>query len=153
MSSTIQQLSLPQRAAHRAARYVARVPRALPLQVYTHSTELTQFLRKRSVNNAALMTAHNPRGKRASVAANTKAHAALGAHLEALGYTTVPGHREALDGGLVEEGYLILNINAGPLEELMTKFDQEAALWCPVTGDPVLMLHVQARRNFVAADM
>lgn len=153
MSSLIQPLSLAQRAAHRAARYVARVPRTLPLHVYTHSTDLAQLLRKRAVNHAALLTAHNPRGKRASVAANAKAHAALGARLESLGYATLPGHRDALDGGPAEEGYLVLNLSAGPLEELMTQFDQEAALWCPLTGDPVLMLHPQARRNFYAADL
>lgn len=153
MTNHILPLTLSQRAAHRAARYVARTPRALPLQVGTHSTDLAQLLRKRSVSHAALLTAHNPRGKRAPPAVNAKAHAALGKQLEALGYTTLPGHRDALDGGLPEEGYLVLNINAGPLEELMTQFDQEVALWCPVTGDPVLMLHPQARRNFYAADM
>lgn len=152
MSLTIQPLSLPQRAAHRAARHVVRIPRALPLQVYTHSTELCQLLRKRAVLHAVVVTAHNPRGKRTSPGANAKAHTALGARLEALGYATLPGHREALDGGLIEEGYLVLNISAGPLEELMDEFGQEVALWCPVTGDPVLMLHPQARRNFTAAD-
>jgi hypothetical protein len=153
MSSTIAPLSLEQRAAHRAARYAVRTPRALPLQVYTHSTELLQLLRKRNCPHAALLTAHNPNGKRASAAKNAKAHAALGAQLESLGYAHLPGQREALDGGLAEEGYLVLGIGAGALEELMVQFEQEAALWCPASGDPVLMLHPQARRNFTAADI
>lgn len=153
MPATIQALTLEQRAAARAARYVARLPRALTLQVYSHSTELLQLLRKRAVSHAALITAHNPGGKRVSAARNAKAHVALGAQLEALGFASLPGHRESVDGGPIEEGYLVLGIGAGPLEALMVQFEQEAALWCPASGDPVLMLHPQARRNFTAADL
>lgn len=149
MSNLIQPLSLSQRAAHRGARYVARIPRHIPLQMNIHSSDLAQLLRKRAVNHAALLTAHNPRGKRASAGANAKAHKALGAQLEALGYATLPGHRDAIDGGAAEDGYLVFNISAGPLEGLMVQFEQEVALWCPVSGDPVLMLHPQARSNFV----
>jgi len=153
MTTNIVPLTLEQRAAHRAARYVVRQPKALPLQVYSHSSELASLLRKRNATHAALMTAHNPRGKRVTPAKNAKAHAALGARLQALGYATMPGCREALDGGQAEEGYLVFNINAGPLEVVMDEFEQEVALWCQASGEPVLMLHPQARRTLTAADL
>ena len=154
MSSTIVPLSDEQRAAHRGAHYHAATPRSMPLHVYEHSTELTQQMRKRFVQTAALMTAHNPAGKAQTPAKNKKANAALLARIEARGLSWLPGHRKSFkEGDPDEEGYLVFGITGGQLEALMEEFDQEVALWCPASGTPVLMLHPRARRHYSAAEL
>jgi hypothetical protein len=154
MQSTIVPLTEPQRAAHRGAHYHAATPRSMPLRVDVHSTDLTQLMRKRFVQTAALLTAHNPAGKKQTPAKNKKANAALLARIEALGLGWLPGHRKAFkDGDPDEEGYLVFDISGGQLEALMVEFDQEVALWCPSSGTPVLMLHPRARRNYSAAEL
>jgi hypothetical protein len=154
MQSTIVPLSETQRAAHRGAYYHAATPRSMPLRVDVHSTDLTQLMRKRFVQTAALLTAHNPAGKKQAPAKNKNANAALLARIEALGLAWLPGHRKAFkEGDPDEEGYLVFDISGGQLEALMVEFDQEVALWCPASGTPVLMLHPRARRNYSAADL
>lgn len=154
MQSTIVPLSESQRAAHRGAYYHAATPRSMPLRVDMHSTDLTRLMRKRFVQTAALLTAHNPASKKQAPAKNKKANAALLARIEALGLAWLPGHRKAFkEGDPDEDGYLVFDISGGQLEALMVEFDQEVALWCPSSGTPVLMLHPRARRNYSAADL
>jgi len=154
MQSTIVPLSELQRAAHRGAYYHAATPRSMPLRVDVHSTDLTQLMRKRFVQTAALLTAHNPAGKKQTPAKNKKSNAALLVRIEALGLSWLPGHRKAFkDGDPDEDGYLVFDISGGQLEALMEEFDQEVALWCPSSGTPVLMLHPRARRNYSAAEL
>lgn len=154
MQSTIVPLSESQRAAHRGAHYHAATPRSMPLRVDVHSTDLAQLMRKRFVQTAALLTAHNPAGKKQAPAKNKKANAALLARIEAMGLAWLPGYRKAFkEGDPDEDGYLVFDISGGQLETLMVEFDQEVALWCPSNGTPVLMLHPRARRNYSAADL
>jgi hypothetical protein len=154
MQSTIIPLSEELRAAHRGAHYHVATPRSMPLRYEVHSTDLTQLMRKRFVQSAALITAHNPAGKQQAVAKNKKANAALQARIDALGLPWLPGHRKALkEGAPDEDGYFVLGISGGQLEALMVEFDQEVTLWCPASGTPVLMLHPLARRNYYAAEM
>jgi len=154
MTSSIIVLSEELRAAHRGASYHATTPKAMPLKVDVHSTDLVQLMRKRFAQTAALITAHNPASKKQTPAKNKKANAALQGRIEALGLGWLPGHRKAFkDGDPVEDGFLVFGITGGQLEALMVEFDQEVALWCPSTGTPVLMLHPLARRNYSAADI
>ena len=154
MTSAIIVLSEELRAAHRGASYHAATPKAMPLKVDVHSTDLVQLMRKRFAQTAALITGHNPASKKQTPAKNKKANAALQARIEALSLGWLPGHRKAFkDGDPVEDGFLVFGITGGQLEALMVEFDQEVALWCPSSGTPVLMLHPLARRNYSAADI
>lgn len=154
MTSSIIVLSEELRAAHRGASYHAATPKAMPLKVDVHSTDLVQLMRKRFVQTAALITAHNPASKKQTPAKNKKANVALQARIDALSLGWLPGHRKAFkEGDPIEEGFLVFGITGGQLEALMVEFDQEVTLWCPSSGTPVLMLHPLARRNYSAADI
>ena len=142
-----------QRAAHRATPYSAQVPRSLQLRVDVHSTELTQLLRKHNVRTGALLTAHDPGGRRQSAPRNQKASALLRARIEALQLPFFPGQRKPEHCEQPQDGFLVLGITGGQAEALMVEFEQDALLWTPACGTPVLMLHPAARRITTASDL
>ncbi|KLJ01627.1 DUF3293 domain-containing protein [Luteimonas sp. FCS-9] len=83
-----------------------------------------------------VVTAWNPGGRACAGVDNRRAGRALDAALEAVGIRRHPSCADAPDGGWLEPGRLLVDVDAGTLDALADRFGQLGTLWWP-RGEPV----------------
>lgn len=135
MTQGVNFTSIELERAYREALYVVHAgEKSIPLKVGNSSSEMADLMNLHGVNNAALITAFNPRSVLVSVQENVRNHNALVADINALGLESLSG-----EGGDVsnawpsEPSVLALGISLGDAELLADRYRQNAFLW--IAGD------------------
>ncbi|WP_165498107.1 DUF3293 domain-containing protein [Siculibacillus lacustris] len=129
-------------AAYGGARYRIEAPEGAFTVVCSEChAGLERLLAAAGARSAALITAHNPRGRRADPSANTAAEAALGAAIADLGLESLVTAGVDPNGVWPEElGRLIFDIGRAAAIDIAARFGQDAILWCAVGAAPELVL-------------
>lgn len=127
--------------AYRDARY--RVCAAPPwvMQVDRASPELLVAQRRHGVGCSAFVTACNPLGRQAGLAANRLRQRELRDTISRLGLQALPGVGEDADGRWPgEESVLVFGLDLAGARLLGRRFRQNAVLWSGSDGVPRLVL-------------
>lgn len=121
-------------AAYRAARYVAHLSGATrAIAVGERAVDVETAI---DVDSFAFITAWNPRSEPRDEGANRVGEASLAAELDALGVRRWPMLASDADGGHVEQGWLLADIDVDVLDGLARAFDPAGTLYWR-RGEPV----------------
>jgi hypothetical protein len=129
-------------AAYRGALYrIEAADGAFTVRVGGADPRLDRILAAHGVAVAALVTAHNPEGRRASDAANRAGEAGLAARIAALGLASLPTAGIDPSGVWPEEpGRLILGLDRAGGIALARGFGQDALLIVRIGVGPELVM-------------
>lgn len=133
-------------AAYRATTYSVAAPgRTLFLRVDQFDAQLAKLLREAGVEQAALLTAWNPRSKAQAHHLNEASQAALVHELAAAGYPCLTGRNVPTDSASTaaqwtEASVLAMGLPLTPARELAARYGQLAFVWIDHEATPRLLL-------------
>jgi hypothetical protein len=125
--------------AYNATDYVVDDDPPLVLNIGARNDGVRILFASFNVESAAFITAWNPAGKQLDLDKNIDRQLQLLAMIEQMRLNYFPGRGEHPDGEWSEDSYLVLGITQDKALQLAIHFDQNAFVWIPNSGTPVLI--------------